>query len=46
MKINWYGIWFDICLGTQCTELNYHTHIFKTSREEIGRRSMTGKFYG
>ena len=25
---------------------NYHTHIFKTSREEIGRRSMTGKFYG
>ena len=26
MKINWYGIWFDICLGTQCTELS-HTHI-------------------
>ena len=24
MKINWYGIWFDICLGTQCTELFGH----------------------
>ena len=33
------GLWATV-------NANYHTHIFKTSREEMGRRRMTGKFYG
>ena len=31
----------------ECTHETHHTHThIQTSREEIGRRSMTGKIYG